>query len=76
MDLYPCCNLKYICSFAAVGGQLALIQWAFEHRNIRLDSYTFAAAAKAGNFPIMKWLSEHGCSATPAAWSYVATRGM
>lgn len=51
-----------------------MLEWAYM-RNIPLDHYTFAAATKAGNNDIIKWLVDRNCNINPSAWSYVAARG-
>ncbi len=53
-------NVDSLCSNAASGGHLQLLQLAREH-GCPWDENTFHCAARSGNFQLMKWARINGC---------------
>ena len=55
------------CAYAALGGQLRVLQWAREHR-VPWNAMTCAWAAEGGYLEVLRWAREHECP-----WNFYAT---
>jgi hypothetical protein len=55
------CSTPRTCAYAAMGGQLEVMQWAREHSAPWIEDYVCACAGYGGHQEkLATWLAEHG----------------
>ena len=55
---------RFTCMYAAIGGQLEMLQWARQN-GCPWDEHTCACAAKGGHLEVLQWARENGCPFDP-----------
>lgn len=64
-----------ICSHAALGGHMHVLEWLHEERGYPLNHLTMAMAAQEGRLDIVKWLRARGCEWSKNIPALAAWRG-